>query len=56
MCVVEHAPVYTRVRGLKRVVTLVCFISAMRDRIVHSVGKVLKVCCAMNALFAQCVL
>jgi hypothetical protein len=40
----------TCIRALKRPVMLVCFISAMRDRIVPSVGKVLKVCCAMNAL------
>jgi hypothetical protein len=44
------AAMCTRTRTLKRPVMLVCFISAMRDRIVPSVGKVLKVCCAMNAL------
>ena len=38
-----------------RLVILVFFISAMRERIVHSIGKVLKVCCAMYALSAQCV-
>ena len=48
-CVALRAPLYTPMCGLKRLVMLVCFISAMRERVVPSVGKVLKVCCATYA-------